>query len=74
MIQKKPIVGQHVIDLTGPEGNSFNLLGITKRFSKDLGYTKEETDELLKEMMSGDYENLIEIFDNHFGSFVVLYR
>lgn len=74
MIQKKPKAEQHIIDLTGPEGNSFNLLGITKRYSKDLGYTKEETDELLKEMMSGDYENLIETFDKHFGLFVVLYR
>lgn len=74
MIQKKPKVVQHVIDLTGPEGNSFNLLGITKRYSEYLGYTKEETDKLLEEMMSGDYENLIETFDKHFGSFVVLYR
>jgi len=25
-------------------------------------------------MMSGDYENLVKVFDNHFGQFVTLYR
>jgi hypothetical protein len=25
-------------------------------------------------MMSGDYENLVKVFDNHFGEFVTLYR
>jgi hypothetical protein len=24
--------------------------------------------------MSGDYENLIKVFDKHFGEFVTLYR
>ena len=28
----------------------------------------------LMEMMSGDYENLVKVFDNNFGSVVTLYR
>jgi hypothetical protein len=29
---------------------------------------------VVKEMTSGDYENLIEVFDRYFGSFVILER
>lgn len=31
-------------------------------------------DILIEEMMSGDYENLIKVFDREFGDFVTLYR
>jgi len=27
-----------------------------------------------EELMAGDYENLIKVFDKHFGHFVTLYR
>ena len=30
--------------------------------------------EITKEMMSGDYEHLLEVFDENFGMFVTLYR
>ena len=63
--------GPIVIDLTGPDGNAFALLGYAKRFTKQLGL---EFDEISKEMTSGDYENLLEVFDKHFGEFVILER
>jgi hypothetical protein len=59
------------IDLTGPEGNAFNLLGYAKNFSKQLGY---DYNKIKSEMTSGDYENLLNVFDNYFGHFVILYR
>jgi hypothetical protein len=31
-------------------------------------------EKILKEMQSGDYENLIRVFDRHFGHFVILER
>ena len=31
-------------------------------------------DKIYDEMTSGDYENLIEVFDRYFGSFVILER
>ena len=31
-------------------------------------------DEITKQMTSGDYENLLEVFDSNFGMFVTLYR
>jgi len=59
------------IDLTGPDGNALVLLGYTKNFSKQLGYDYKK---IKGEMTSGDYENLINVFDKYFGHFVILYR
>lgn len=63
-----------VIDLCGPEGNAFVLLGYAKNYAKQLGYSQEKINNLLGEMQSSDYENLIEVFDDHFGDFVTLLR
>ena len=59
------------IDLTGPQGNAFYLIGTAKDLSKRLNIDSEP---ILKEMTSGDYENLIQTFDNHFGHVVDLLR
>jgi len=59
------------IDLTGPDGNAFVLMGIANRLARQVGIDPER---ILKEMQSGDYENLLEVFDREFGSFVTLYR
>jgi hypothetical protein len=59
------------IDLTGPDGNAFVLIGYGSRLAKQLGLDK---DAIQKEMMSGDYENLLKVFDKYFGEFVTLYR
>jgi hypothetical protein len=63
-----------IIDLTGPEGNAFCLLGYAKSFAKHLSYSKEEIEELISDMMNGDYEHLVTVFDSHFGHFVILER
>ena len=60
-----------VIDLTGPDGNAFYLIGVASNLSKQLGLDKQP---IINEMMSGDYEHLVETFDNHFGDFVTLLR
>jgi len=59
------------IDLTGPDGNAFALLGYAKNFAKQLGFNGEQ---IIKEMTSGDYENLIDVFEKYFGDYVILYR
>lgn len=63
--------GPIVIDLTGPEGNSYSLIGRAKDFARQLDL---DAAVITKEMMAGDYENLIAVFDNYFGSFVILER
>ena len=57
--------------MTGPDGNAFVLIGKAGSLAKQLGLDK---DTIQKELMSGDYENLIKVFDKHFGHFVTLYR
>ena len=74
MIREKQPQREVIIDLTSPEGNAFALMGYAKRFARQLGYSKEDQDQLLELMQSGDYENLLEVFDDHFGSFVILER
>ena len=75
MIREKELTSSEiVIDLTGPEGNAFVLMGYAQRFAKQLGYDKKEVDELMEEMRSGDYETLINVFESHFGHFVILER
>ena len=62
---------EFVIDLTVPDGNAFVLLAKAKSFAEQLGLnSKEVTDE----MKSGNYENLVQVFDSYFGDYVVLER
>lgn len=63
-----------VIDLSGPEGNAFILLGYAANLSKQLGHTKEEAAAIQTSMQSGDYENLVDVFDENFGEYVDLMR
>ena len=59
------------IDLTGPEGNAYVLLGYAKQYATQLGLDNEKIQE---EMKSGDYENLVQTFDKYFGDYVTLLR
>jgi len=59
------------IDLTGPDGNAFVLIGMASKFAKQLGLDGKV---IQSEMMKGDYENLLNVFEKYFGDFVTLYR
>lgn len=72
--KKKDNKGPLVIDLTGPEGNAFVLLGYAKRLAREIGMNGVEAKNIQTEMTSGDYEHLVETFDKHFGDFVILER
>jgi hypothetical protein len=61
--------GPIVIDLTGPEGNAFCLLGYAKKFARQLDLNGSV---IATEMMAGDYENLLKVFDSYFGDYVIL--
>lgn len=60
-----------VIDLTGPEGNAFVLMAYAQKWGRQLGF---DTEEIIAEMQSGDYENLVTVFDRFFGDYVILER
>ena len=63
---KKP-----VIDLTGPEGNAFCLMGYASSYAKQLNLNSKE---IIDQMKSGDYENLLQVFEKYFGEYVILER
>jgi len=59
------------IDLTGPDGNAFALMGYARTLAKQMDMNSAP---VITEMMAGDYENLVEVFDKHFGVVVDLIR
>ena len=73
-INEKPVSKTIEIDLTGPDGNAYVLMGYTTSYAKQLGFDEKKKNNIINEMKSGDYENLLMVFDNYFGSFVTLYR
>lgn len=62
------------IDIRGPQGNAYCVLGTAQNLSKQLGHTKEESKSIQDEMTSGDYENLISVFDKHYGDYIDIVR
>ena len=71
MIRQKQLPKEIVIDLTGPEGNAFFLMVHATEFAKQLGFDGAS---IVEEMTTGDYENLISVFDKYFGDYVILER
>lgn len=69
--EKRKRTGPIIIDLTGPEGNAFYLLGTAIDLSRQLGLNSEK---VCEEMKESDYENLIKVFDKYFGDYVILER
>lgn len=59
------------IDLSGAGGNAYALLNQARIFSEELDMN---TDSILEDMQSDDYEHLIHVFDKHFGHVCDLIR
>ena len=74
MIVKKEKTKGIEIDLTGPQGNAFYLLGLASRWAKELQFSDSYRKQMLEKMKSSDYENLVKVFDDEFGSIVTIYK
>jgi hypothetical protein len=59
------------INLNGPEGNAFCLLGYGRHVCKATG---REWEPIQAEMTSGDYDNLVKVFKKNFGDYFKLVR
>mgnify|MGYP003658893623 CR=1 FL=1 len=68
-VELKPKLDKMYIDLDGPNGNAFYLLATACKLSKQLGLDRNT---IIDEMKSGDYLNVLKVFDDNFGDFVVL--
>lgn len=71
--KKQPQKGKIVIDLTGPQGNAFYLIGVVKQTFRRSG-AAELGDQIAEEMMKGDYEHLLKTFDLYLGDHFILER
>jgi len=72
MIRKKTRrTGRIVVDLAGPDGNAFALLGMAKSWAEQIGL---DWDAIKEDAMSGDYEHLLDVLDTHFGTVVIFER
>lgn len=67
MTIKRSGSGARQIDLGGPDGNVFALMGYARNFCRQL---KRDPKPITTEMMSGDYKNAVKVFESNFGSFV----
>ena len=74
MIRNKKQPSEIILDLTGPDGNAFALMGHAMNFGKQLGFSKLAIDGIIEEMQLSDYEHLVQTFDKYFGQFVILER
>lgn len=63
--------GPIIIDLTGPEGNAYCLMGYAKRWAKELDL---DANAIITDMQSGDYEHLIKVFEENFRDYCILER
>ena len=57
------------INISGPDGNAFALMGYAQTFAKQLGIDSKP---IIEDMMSGDYDNLLDVFKNNFSDVVEL--
>lgn len=58
---------KETIDLSGPDGNAFMLLGKASKMAKQFGLDGKA---ITEEMTKGDYKHLCKTFQRHFGDYV----
>lgn len=68
-ILKKADSGRIQIDLTGPEGNVYVLMGYAKTYARQLGL---DGNKIIEDMHASDYENAKKVFNDNFGDYVDL--
>ena len=71
---EKPAQEKIEIDLTGPQGNAYYLMGVAKRLGEQLGYSEKRIRAIQYVMLLTNYEGLIHTFDQEFGDHVILWR
>lgn len=60
------------IDISGPQGNAFVLMGTARRLCQKKQWSEEHTKRVIDEMKSGDYDNLLSVFEQNFADDVEL--
>ena len=59
-------VEKPMVQLTGQDGNAFAIIGNCKRAWSKAGKDRAEFEPIMKDMMSGDYDHLLQVALKHF--------
>ncbi len=62
------------IDLAGPMGNVFFLMGFARKLGRKLGFSQAHCNAITEAMKISDYEGAIITFEEFFGDYVTIYR
>ena len=60
------------IDISGPDGNVFAIMGAYKNYARQLKHSRQHQEKIIEEMMSGDYDNVLDIFERELGTVITL--
>jgi hypothetical protein len=60
------------VDLEGPDGNAFQLVGIAIGVAKQIGWDRDDIAAFRTKCYSGDYGNVLALVDKNFGDFINL--
>lgn len=49
------------INIAGPDGNAYYIMGLIQTLLIEIGYNKDQIDEVINDMKSSDYEHLCNV-------------
>jgi len=54
-----------IIDITGPQGNAFAVMGIVQEELKAMKMDEDEMRVIMADMKSGNYEHLLDVAEKY---------
>ena len=54
------------VKLIGNDGNAFAIMAACRKAGMKAGWSSAQISEMLEQMMSGDYDNLLDVACKHF--------
>lgn len=61
-----------IVDLNGPEGNVYYLMGLVKTIGVKNGLTQSEANIIVQKMTEHDYCHAVKVFKEHMSDLVEL--
>lgn len=72
MMKRSSVPQKILVNLDGPDGNAFYLIGLARQLCKTAKHLNLDGDAVEAEMREGDYIRLLLTFEKYFGQIVAL--
>ena len=59
-------MNEPILQLTGVDGNAFNVLRLARQSAKKAGWTHEQIQEVMSKASSKDYNHMLCVLTDHF--------